>query len=222
MVVASLALLVALGGTSIAAVTVVLPKNSVGTPQLQANAVVSSKVKNRSLMAADFAPGQIPQGPQGPPGGQGPAGPAGVASPGYIAQVVSQTSNASSSTTSTSFVDVPNSTQAVTVPAGQTAKLYVFFTGESACYGAASAQFCSVRVTVDGNEIQPVSSSFAFDSNEAGTATANYRASHAIVRVSDTLAAGSHTVKVQYQTSMGSTTLRLDNWAEVVQAQRQS
>lgn len=82
MVVACLALLVALGGTSVAAVA--LPRNSVGTPQLQKNAVVSAKVKNGSLRAVDFAAGQLPvgrPGPAGAPGPQGPQGPAGLAGP---------------------------------------------------------------------------------------------------------------------------------------------
>ena len=61
MVVASIALLVALGGTSIAAVGNV-PLFSVGTPQLKANAVISAKVKNRSLLAVDFKQGQLPRG----------------------------------------------------------------------------------------------------------------------------------------------------------------
>jgi hypothetical protein len=74
LVIACLALAVALSGTGIAAISV-LPKNSVGTPQLKANAVISSKVKNGSLLAADFAPGQIPEGAAGPAGAKGPAGP---------------------------------------------------------------------------------------------------------------------------------------------------
>ncbi len=72
-VIASIALLMALGGTSIAAVTNV-PLASVGAPQLKSNAVTTSKVKNRSLLAVDFAQGQIPRGPQGPEGPQGTAG----------------------------------------------------------------------------------------------------------------------------------------------------
>ena len=48
LVVASLALTIALGGTSYAAVT--LPRSSVGTAQLKRNAVTSVKVKNRSLL----------------------------------------------------------------------------------------------------------------------------------------------------------------------------
>jgi hypothetical protein len=75
MVVAMLALFVALAGTSYAAIK--LPANSVGTKQIKANAVVSSKIKNGSLSVKDFAVGQIPAGPTGPQGAQGPQGPQG-------------------------------------------------------------------------------------------------------------------------------------------------
>jgi hypothetical protein len=54
-----------------------VPRGSVGTVQLRNNAVVSSKVRNRSLLAADFRLGQLPRGPQGPAGPQGPVGPQG-------------------------------------------------------------------------------------------------------------------------------------------------
>jgi hypothetical protein len=82
MVVASVALLVAMAGTGVAASG--LPVGSVGSAQLRtgavtspkiaADAVTSAKVKNGSLSRADFAAGQIPSGPPGP---QGPAGPPG-------------------------------------------------------------------------------------------------------------------------------------------------
>jgi hypothetical protein len=91
MVVACIALLVALTGTSIAAVTQLVPRNSVGPaqlrsgavtrPKLRNNAVNTTKVANRSLRAIDFAAGQLPAGPagpQGPAGAAGPAGPAGA------------------------------------------------------------------------------------------------------------------------------------------------
>ena len=77
LVVACLALAVALSGGAYA-VSTALPRNSVGTAQLKANAVNSAKVQNRSLRAADFAIGQIPKGPQGPAGAAGPQGPPGV------------------------------------------------------------------------------------------------------------------------------------------------
>jgi hypothetical protein len=75
-VLSAAALFVALGGTSIAAVTA-LPRNSVGTAQLKRNAVTSAKVKNGSLLRVDFAKDQIPAGPAGPTGPAGPPGPAG-------------------------------------------------------------------------------------------------------------------------------------------------
>jgi hypothetical protein len=57
-----------------AASRLVLPKNSVGAAQLKKNAVTGVKVKDGSLLAADFKAGQLPQGPKGEPGAPGPKG----------------------------------------------------------------------------------------------------------------------------------------------------
>lgn len=62
---ATVALVIALGGTSYAAIK--LPKNS----------VTSTQVKDRSLLKKDFKAGQLPAGKTGKPGPAGPAGPAG-------------------------------------------------------------------------------------------------------------------------------------------------
>jgi hypothetical protein len=77
MIVACLALLVALGGTSFAAVTAALPRNSVGPLQLKNNAVTGPKVRNGSLTRADFAAGTLLRGAPGATGAQGPPGTAG-------------------------------------------------------------------------------------------------------------------------------------------------
>ncbi|RKQ91897.1 hypothetical protein C8N24_1731 [Solirubrobacter pauli] len=79
MVVAVIALVGSLGGTSYAAAT--LAKNSVGSAQLRTNAVTSAKVKNGTLLAKDFKAGQLPAGKTGPAGATGPAGPAGAQGP---------------------------------------------------------------------------------------------------------------------------------------------
>jgi len=63
-----LALFVALGGTSYAAVK--LPAKSVGTKQLKAGAVTGAKVRDHSLSAADFG-GQLPAGASGAQGATG-------------------------------------------------------------------------------------------------------------------------------------------------------
>jgi len=67
LIVACLALFISLTGAGVAVVSA-LPRNSVGTAQLKANAVNSSKVKDGSLGAVDFASGQLPAGPTGPKG----------------------------------------------------------------------------------------------------------------------------------------------------------
>ena len=72
MVVACTALLFALTGAGYAASQ--LAANTVGTKQLKKNAVISSKVKNRSLLAADFKAGKLPRGPKGDPGAPGTPG----------------------------------------------------------------------------------------------------------------------------------------------------
>ena len=83
-VIATIALVVALGGTTYAVTA--LPKNSVGNAQLKNGAVNSAKVKDKSLLASDFKPGQLakvfptvvgPAGPAGATGAQGAPGPAG-------------------------------------------------------------------------------------------------------------------------------------------------
>jgi hypothetical protein len=52
----TVAVFIALGGGAYA---VSVPRNSVGTTQLKANAVTGAKVKNRSLLLSDFKRGQV-------------------------------------------------------------------------------------------------------------------------------------------------------------------
>jgi hypothetical protein len=78
-VIATLALFLALGGGAYAAIR--LPKNSVTAKQIKNNAISSPKVKDRSLLAKDFKPGQLPAGAAGPQGPQGPHGDVGQTGP---------------------------------------------------------------------------------------------------------------------------------------------
>ena len=79
MVVACIALVFATTGAGYAAG--MLGPNTVGTKQLKKNAVISSKVKNRSLLAVDFKAGQLPRGPKGDPGAPGAPGAPGQQGP---------------------------------------------------------------------------------------------------------------------------------------------
>jgi hypothetical protein len=248
MVVACIALLVALAGTSVAAVTIVIPRNSVGPLQLQPNSVTSAKVRNGSLLKVDFKAGQLPRGrvgPRGAPGPVGPTGPAGpagaagasgVAAPGYVAQVLATSSTNGSSTNTQSYGDVGGASVNVTVPTGETDQVVAYFSAESACYGGAQIRTCQVRIVVDGNELNPaLGGNSQFDNNDLGrqgtTCTGpspcnvqnTFRAKsqndvsqHTMVRYSGNLAAGAHTIKVQFQTPNSDTTLTLQHWALVV------
>lgn len=235
MVVASLALLVALGGTSIAAVQIVIPRASVGALQLKANSVNSSKVLNGSLLRADFRAGQIPAGPQGPAGPAGPAGAAGPAGPagasgvaaaGYIAEVKTAANTSPQTITSTSYTNVNNATTTVTVPSGETGRVVAWFSAEDACYGADTANNrCLVRITVDGTELDPAANTDAFwdnngYANTAGTFHVKQQndsvQSREIVRSSQTLQAGTHTIAVQAAVTASNLNFVLDDTSLVV------
>ena len=108
LVVACIALVVALGGTTYAAIS--LPARSVGTPQLKPDAVTSLKVKNGTLKLVDFAKGEVPDGPrgaQGPAGRKGDTGAIGATGPAGATGPPGPTS---------AYVDTNDLT--VTVPAG--------------------------------------------------------------------------------------------------------
>jgi hypothetical protein len=86
------------------------------------------------------------------------------------------------------------------------------FTAESVCFGASG--WCPVRILINGVEMDPVvGTDFAFDSTEAGTASASSWESHAVDRsklFSTTLP--TVTVQVQYGVTAAGITLRLDDW----------
>jgi hypothetical protein len=77
-VTASLALFIALGGTSYAVTR--LPRNSVGNRQLKSNAVTSGKIRDgavgsNDLSASARSASRGPRGPEGPAGANGATGP---------------------------------------------------------------------------------------------------------------------------------------------------
>jgi hypothetical protein len=79
-VTATLALVVALGGTAYAANTIRssdIKNGQVKRVDLADNAVTSAKVKNGTLLSKDFRRGQLPAGPRGATGAAGATGPKG-------------------------------------------------------------------------------------------------------------------------------------------------
>jgi hypothetical protein len=82
-VMATVAVFVALGGTSYALATGSidsreLKNNSIRSKDIRNNDVLSKDVRNRSLLARDFKVGQLPKGDTGPRGQQGSPGISGL------------------------------------------------------------------------------------------------------------------------------------------------
>src|SRR4051794_35909209 len=92
-VMATIAVFVALGGSSYAAFK--LPKNSVGAREIRSGAIRSSEIKDRSVAPDDLAPStraalagdRGPQGPRGLTGAIGATGPQGLPGVNYWAAV---------------------------------------------------------------------------------------------------------------------------------------
>jgi hypothetical protein len=85
-VMATVAVFVALGGTSYAVAngsidSREIKNNTVRSKDIRNNEVRSGDVRNQSLLAQDFAPGQLPAGPMGATGQQGATGPPGPPGP---------------------------------------------------------------------------------------------------------------------------------------------
>ena len=114
LILASLALLIALTGTSYATVlnvpdgsvtTAKIKNGAVTTPKLKndavnidklaANAVTAAQVKNGSLLKEDFKSGQLPAGPPGPQGPRGVPGPKGAPGVSGLQRVDAATSSSS-------------------------------------------------------------------------------------------------------------------------------
>ena len=75
-VVASLALFLALGGTSYAALSITgkeVRNSSLTGADIKNNSVKTADIANRSLLSSDFAAGQLPAGAPGPQGAKGVA-----------------------------------------------------------------------------------------------------------------------------------------------------
>jgi hypothetical protein len=80
-VMATIAVFVALGGSSYAALRITgkqVRNGSLTSADIRNSSLTTSDVRNRSLLARDFKSGQLPRGPQGRQGPQGQQGPQGA------------------------------------------------------------------------------------------------------------------------------------------------
>ena len=129
-----IALFVALGGASYAAVKI--PKNSVGNTQLRKDAVTSAKVKDRSLLATDFRTGQLPRGATGATGAAGASG-------------VTAANGTSGSSLGITLTGTPQEVMSTTVSSGPAGRMVV--TGSFRMYNqTVAAGGSSCQVSIDG------------------------------------------------------------------------
>ena len=178
MVVACTALFFAMTGAGYAAG--MLGPNTVGSKQLKSNAVISSKVKNRSLLAADFKAGQLPQGLKGDPGAPGAPGAPGQQGPqGILSASSSRRALGTVAGGATAFVFV-GETQNLTLGAGQsivgvaTGQLTLYgrfrasIYGFSLCYRAGAGPV--TRFLSNENDFQVAGATNVIQSNTAAAA----------------------------------------------------
>lgn len=186
--VAYLALSVALGGTSYAAVK--LPKNSVGASQIKTNAVTSSEVKNGSLLAKDFKAGQLPKGAKGDKGDKGDTGAQGVQGiPGPdLERVAAQRDGAGGGTNVTAGGQTEINSVTINAPTAGT----LLISGHAFINNGGTAGSYTLVAKLDGTATNPSGWNAAFNAaaDAAGPAE-NFELSYTTpVQV----AAGNHTV----------------------------
>jgi len=146
----------------------------------------------------------------------GVVAPAAIAAEGgKLLKTFAQSESNAQSTTQPAFVDLPNASVTVIVPAGKTRLIKARFSGESACYGSSS--YCSVRILADGPgpavELNPVvGGDFAFDSTDGATETSGSWEAHSIDR-HKRLSAGTYVIYAQWGTVGAGGFFRLDDWS---------
>jgi len=134
-------------------------------------------------------------------------------------RVVRETS-ATTYTDDASWVNVPNASTVVTVPANKQSMIIARFSAESDCYDGPVGDWCSVRILIGGVEGAPASGTdFAFDSVDGQDCADGDGCweSHSMDRSRfGPLGPGNYTVQVQVQIE-GAATLRLDDWSLTVE-----
>jgi hypothetical protein len=152
-----LALFVALGGASYAAVS--LPNNSVGAKQIKNASIDNTKVKKGSLLKSSFKSGQLPAGARGAKGAKGAIGLTGVTGLAGAIKLGSFTHHAGQDVpgdsqwhnfVTTTFTSVANT---IYVPVDYSDFLNQSLTGTD-CPGTAQTLFS--RTVVNGVSVSPV------------------------------------------------------------------
>jgi hypothetical protein len=187
-VLATVALFIAIGGTSYAALRI--PRNSVGHAQLRNNAVTSLKVRNGTLRARDFKAGDLPRGATGPKGSTGAKGSTGSRGSAGEAGATGPAGPTATAVAATNPVNPPDGPDATLTSTGITTKSSgpLLITALGSVHSACASTPCTadVGVYVDG---QPVANT-GIHIDDTGDATFNE------IGRTATLPTGAHTVSI--------------------------
>jgi hypothetical protein len=177
-VTATMALVLALGGTSYAAIK--LPRNS----------VTSKTVKDRSLLSKDFKRGQLPagkKGPAGPAGPQGAQGPQGATGPaGATAAVYKATASGPA------MAPGDQTVASITLPGGGNWVVTAKFIANNA---TAVETILNCRLTIDGvakDDLGAAGTDFGATGDAAHTLTGAGAGSTAAIVCSTTATSASY------------------------------
>ena len=130
---------------------------------------------------------------------------------GAVSAVVSRSSVTGGATTSEGFVRIPEARLNIGVPDGQQAILIITFSGTSHCGDAdeTTSAYCETSILVDG---QPIAAgTVRFDAATVTDGHFGYQTASFTVAAGP-LAAGPHTVTVDYRVDEGEATFELRNW----------
>ena len=120
-------------------------------------------------------------------------------------------------TSSTSFTAIDAAKLNVTVPNNETDKLLVFFNAEISVLRQAPEHIAWSGSPSTTTRSPRCRTRTRLRQQYVRQHDANTQAQHAIVRVSPTLSAGAHTVKVEIATTSASTKFRYDDWTLAAQ-----
>jgi len=210
-VMATIAVFVALGGASYAAIK--LPANSVGTRQLRSGAVTLKKINRSTRASLRGARGAV--GPKGAPGAQGPKGDAGPRGDTGAPAFMNRTRlHWSIGTPTTSAADFTLERTVGTVTKQQDGTILRVTVQDSVTVTGTGS--CELQARIDGANDQgstEATTTAGSTGTEATVAGTNVTAPMTIVAVFGNLPAGSHTLQLYLANVGGNATSCIENGA---------
>lgn len=210
-VMATIAVFIALGGSSYAAIKVTgknVKDSSLTGRDVKNSSLTGSDVKDRSLLSKDFKEGQLPAGPAGAPGapgrdgvdGQtGPVGPT-FARSTFVPGVACDPPDISSPTEpSDASIRVDCATLTVTLPtAGR-----LFIRGETDWLADADGAAANCNLKLDGTALPETTGPGQTDGTHQNAGFAVRMAHTGLSTVTSSVSAGEHTVKFGCADNLG-------------------